>query len=123
MDRYQIRLGKTDSVNSVNKENFLDVQSKKLHFNDIKATIDQYEQFNKERSESTKYRMILTINPYCSNVLFNPLTEACTLGKDGKIVRYFNNSENSQNGGIDGVTTPKRVQMVYRIFERNTRFK
>lgn len=116
MDRYQIRLGKTDSVNSVNKENFLDVQltstSKKLHFNDIKATIDQYEQFNKERSESTKYRMILTINPYCSNVLFNPLTETCTLGKDGKIVRYFNNSENSQNGGIDGVTTPKRVQMV-----------
>ena len=114
MDRYQIRLGRTDSVNSVNKENFLDVQlkstSKKLHYNDIKATIDQYEQFNKERAESSKYRMILTINPYCSNVLFNPLTEVYKIGDNGKITRYYNN--NKTVSGIDGGETPLRVQMV-----------
>lgn len=115
MDKYQIRLGKTDSVNSVNKENFLDVQlnstSKKLHHNDIKAKIDQYEQFNKERAESSKYRVILTINPYCSNVLFNPLTEVFKVGDDGKITRYFDNTKTISNG-IDGADTPLRVQMV-----------
>ena len=113
MGRYEIRLGHTDSVNSVDKENFLGVQlkstSKKLHYNDIKTKIDQYEQFNKERAESSKYRMILTINPYCSNVLFNPLTEVFKID-DGKITRYFDNTKNSK--GIDGDYTPIRVQMV-----------
>ena len=115
MDRYQIRLGKTDSVNSVNEENFLDVQltstSKKLHFNDIKATIDQYEQFKKERNESTKYRIILTINPYCSNVLFNPLTEVAKANDNGTIERHYNNDTTISNG-IDGFGTPKRIQMI-----------
>lgn len=118
MGKYQIRLNKTDSVNSVNKENFLDVQlkstSKKLHFNDIKNTIDQYEQFNKERSECTKYRVILTINPYCTNVLFNPLTEIAKKIVEGnavKVERYFLNSVTMN--GIDGNdNTFKRVQMV-----------
>lgn len=115
MDRYQIRLGKTDSVNSVNKENFLDVQltgtSKKLHFNDIKATIDQYEQFKEEMAASTKYRLILTINPYCTNVLFNPLTEVCKFYDDGTIERYFCNDK-TLTSGIDDGDTPVRVQMV-----------
>jgi len=48
-----IRLGQTDSVNSVNRQNFLDVElkntSKLSHFTDIKTTIDQYEQFVNER--------------------------------------------------------------------------
>ena len=114
MDRHQIRLGHTDSVNSVDKENFLGVQlkstSKKLHFNDIKTTIDQYEQFKKERAESTKYRLILTINPYCTNVLFNPLTEVCKIDENGKVERYFTNDDTVN--GIDGGDTPLRVQMV-----------
>lgn len=115
MNDYKIRLGRTDSVDSVNRENFLGVQlestSKKLHFNDIKATIDQYEQFQKERSLSNKYRVILTINPYCTNVLFNPLTEVAKLSDDGvSIERYYNN--NKTTSGIDGNSTPLRVQMV-----------
>ena len=40
----QIRLGRTDSVYSVNRENRLDVElkntSKPIHHNDIKRTID-----------------------------------------------------------------------------------
>ena len=114
MDTYKIRMSHTDSVNSVDKENFLDVQlestSKKLHFNDIKTTIDQYELFKKERSECLKYRMILTINPYCTNVLFNPLTEVCKKGADGSVERYFLNTRTVN--GLDGQQTPQRVQMI-----------
>ena len=79
MDDYKIRLGHTDSVDAVDRENFLDVElkntSKKLKFNDIKKTIDQYEQFQLERDNCNRYRLILTINPFCTNVLFNPFTE------------------------------------------------
>ena len=75
----RIRLSSTDSKNSVDKENFLDVEfqhhTKVFPFLSFKDTIDQREQFEKERAESTKYRLILTINPYCSNILFNAVTE------------------------------------------------
>jgi len=64
---------------SVNKDNFIDVNikhhTKLFPFPSISSTIDQMEQFEKERSESTKYRLVLTINPYCSNILFNAVTE------------------------------------------------
>ena len=49
--------------------------TKPFHFLDVKKTVDQYEIFEKERQECNKYRIILTINPFCSNVLFNTLTE------------------------------------------------
>ena len=75
----RIRLSSTDSTNSVNKENFLDIDIKQhtklFPFPSLSYTIDQREQFEKERAESTKYRLILTINPYCSNILFNAVTE------------------------------------------------
>lgn len=121
MDDYKIRLRHTDSVNSVDKENFLDVQlqntSKKLHFDDIKKTIDQYEQFQKERSECNRYRLILTINPFCSNVLFNPFTEMVKYSYDGnnklKCEHIFSN-ETTVYGidDIDNDMTPKRIQMI-----------
>lgn len=118
MSDYQIRLGSTDSVNSVDKDNFLGVQlkntSKKIHYNDIKATVDQYELFMQERMECTRYRLILTINPYCTNVLFNPLTEI--VKNEGNVgnnndERYYNNEKKLTNG-IDDSSTPKRVQMI-----------
>lgn len=75
----KIRLNKTSSVNSVNKEGMVSVEmqqhTKPLHFLDIKSTVDQREIFENERKNCNKYRLILTINPYCTNVLFNTLTE------------------------------------------------
>lgn len=116
MDRHKIRLGRTDSVKSVNRDNFLGVQLKstfkKLHYNDIKTTVDQYERFALERAECENYRVILTINPYCTNVLFNPLTEIVKNegSDDVNTERYWSNS-NPVNG-IDGSGTPKRIQMI-----------
>ena len=79
MNELNIRLGQTDSINSVNVENRLDVEIKNtsnlIRCNNVKETIDQYEQFLQERNDCSKYRLILTINPFCSNVLFNPVTE------------------------------------------------
>lgn len=79
MQEERIRLGSTDSSNSVNVNNFVDVElqhhTKTFPFPSISETIDQMEVFEQERRESTKYRLILTINPYCSNVLFNAVTE------------------------------------------------
>lgn len=112
MDRYKIRLGHTDSVDSVDRENFLDVQlqntSKKFHFNDVKKTIDQYELFKEERSKCTRYRLIMTINPYCTNVLFNPFTEIVNYNTKKRVI---DNSE-SIGEGIDGNDTAERIQMI-----------
>ena len=115
MDDYKIRLGHTDSVDSVDRENFLDVQiqntSKELHFNDVKKTIDQYELFQQERDKCNRYRLILTINPFCSNVLFNPFTEIVKYEDNyNNCDRYIDNSVTMS--GIDGDDTPKRVQMI-----------
>ncbi len=119
MDDYKIRLGHTDSVDSVDNENFLDVRvqntSKEFHFNDVKKTIDQYELFQQEREKCNRYRLILTINPFCSNVLFNPFTEIVKFDEDiNKCERYIDNGETPRDivDGIDGEETPKRIQMI-----------
>lgn len=79
MQDKRIRLGSTDSVNSVDRENFLDVEIKQhtkvFPFGNVIDTIDQRQQFETERENCTKYRLILTVNPYCSNILFNTVTE------------------------------------------------
>lgn len=79
MQEERVRLTSTDSVNSVNKEAFVNVElqqhTKVFPFPSVSETIDQREVFEQERENSTKYRLILTINPYCTNVLFNAVTE------------------------------------------------
>lgn len=78
-NRIRTRDTKTDSVNSVSKDKIMGVEiqstSKPLTYTNVRDTVDQYEQYMKERGECTKHRLILTLTPYCSNVLFNPLTE------------------------------------------------
>ena len=46
-----------------------------LLFTDIKSTVDVNEQYNKEREACNDYRIMLTIKPYCTNILFNTCTE------------------------------------------------
>lgn len=75
----QVRLHKTNSVNSVNKEACLNtgLQShrKKFPFPAVSDAIDQRVIFEQERAASKMFRLILTINPFCTNVLFNAATE------------------------------------------------
>ena len=41
----------------------------------ISDTVNAYDTYINERNESNKYRLIFSIKPYCTNVLFNPFTE------------------------------------------------
>ncbi len=64
---------------------------------DIKSTIDLNEQYVKERNGCNDYRLILTIKPYCTNVLFNACTEAVMYeGSDDTDAVLYNDDMDSQ---------------------------
>ena len=97
-------LGQYKNKHSSNVDNHVEVDvysSTKLLGNDIVTdTIDQYQQYIKEKDKSSKYRLIFTINPICSNVLFNAITEVVyNEGADNCIVFgcYQNSSPFSGN--------------------------
>lgn len=110
MQEERIRLNSTDSVNSVNKENFLDVEIKQhtkvFPFGNVIDTIDQRQQFETERENCTTYRLILTVQPYCSNILFNTVTEIVqNEGSDATDVKNKLTFVNNQSNGISVTTT------------------
>lgn len=41
----------------------------------FRDTLDQYDLYRRELADCGNFRLITTIRPYCTNVLFNPLTE------------------------------------------------
>ncbi len=41
---------------------------------DVKETVNLYDVYREERDKCTLYRLIVTIDPVCTNVLFNPVT-------------------------------------------------
>ena len=122
MQEEYIRLNSTDSTNSVNKENFVDVElqhhTKVFPFPSVSSTIDQREQFEIERGESTKYRLILTINPYCTNVLFNAVTEIVkNEGNDVLDQHFISASDGTYKAGGGRENTITNTDMV-----RNTEY-
>ena len=120
MNQFKIRLNKTNSVNSVNKDNMVDVELQQttnpyMFTTDIKDTIDQYEVFEAERANCTNYRLITTIKPFCSNVLFNPITEIVYKeGSDDCVLATDNGTTEIKEGKdkIYGEIEPKRAQMI-----------
>lgn len=79
MDTIKIRTNTTTSKMSNEVNNSLDVNlehtSKLTNLSNYSDVIDAYQVFENERAKSNKFRLIFTINPYCSNVLFNTITE------------------------------------------------
>jgi hypothetical protein len=79
MENIQITLNKGKTIHSTNVDNYIGVDlcsnDKILINTDLQSTIDEYQQYIKEKDSSNKYRLIFTINPICSNVLFNRITE------------------------------------------------
>ena len=75
VDRLKYRLHRTNSQTSVNTDTYLNVKldgtERLLPTNDINKIVDTSEIFNDERQNATKYRLIGTIKPIMSNVLFN----------------------------------------------------
>ena len=120
MNQFKIRLNKTNSVNSVNKDNMVDVELQQttnpyMFTTDIKDTIDQYEVFETERANCTNYRLITTIKPFCSNVLFNPITEIVYKEGSDDCIVADDISKTEIIKGVDkiyGEKNPKRAQMI-----------
>ena len=75
MERIQNRLKKTNSKLSLNLDSkiplYLRSDEKQLPAGELNYVVNQSEQFDKERNETHRYRLIATINPLISNVLFN----------------------------------------------------
>lgn len=80
MEQINTRLGRTKGFTSINNIQNINVDfertEKILPVNDARGRIDAYEQYLKEKDACNKYRFVFTIKPYCTNVLFNRITEA-----------------------------------------------
>lgn len=73
------RLSKTDAVKSTNTNTFIKTNlinnQRLIPTNDYATEISEMEVYQQERENCDKYRIIVTINPLCSNVLYNRITE------------------------------------------------
>ena len=97
----KITLGKSVDKSSSNENMSLNAYlsgSKKIlsegGFND---TIDLYNEYIEERKDCSKFRLIVNINPFCTNVLFNPFTEIVNYDKN-----MFLNNKPEGTTGITG---------------------
>ena len=124
MDKHVIRTSETDSVRGLASTQSVDLNlrqtTKTLPFPNVSTTLSQRSVYEEERQAGNKFRLILTVVPYCSNVLFNPLTEIIKdEGSDDVIVvTDMTNMENAPvkiSNKIDstiGVNNPTRVHMI-----------
>lgn len=114
-NKFNIRANKTNSVNSVNQDMGVRVDlqstSQPLSVLDVRSTVDQYEQFLAERDACDKHRLIVTIMPFCTNILFNPITEIVKdEGSDSPDVRT--DKSNTLINDTIGKNNPNRADMV-----------
>lgn len=62
---------------------------------------DEYKQYLKEKEESKKYRLIFNINPICSNVLFNNISEIIYKEGSDECIDFVDDREDVSS--IDGI--------------------
>ena len=116
MNKHIIRTSETDSVKGIPTKQQVEVNlkqtTKSLPFPNVSTTISQRNVYEEERQAGNKFRLILTVVPYCSNVLFNPLTEIIKdEGSDKPIVVTDNNNDQTIKEAY-GVQSPSRIQMI-----------
>ena len=102
------------SKKSSNTSNGVNVQfkgrRKLLPTNDVSEIVSQYDQYLLERESCNKIRLTCQVNPICTNVLFNPITE---------IVRYEgSNNVELLNYLDENVSTElKNTNLLYKTTE------
>lgn len=103
-----------DSKRSVSTSSGLNVplrgNRKLLPLNDLAEVISAFDVYNDERKACNKIRLTCQVNPVCSNVLFNRITE---------IVKYEGSDDVSFiNYGIEGESEPLgKNQVIYKSEE------
>lgn len=75
----KIFLEKNRNIKALNKESELNInltqKARLLPFDNLSDSINLSELFTSERDNCNKYRLIFTVNPICTNVLYNMKTE------------------------------------------------
>ena len=73
----KILLNKNRGKLSTNEDNYAELelgnQTNKVSNRESYHLVDLYQMYLDEKDESDKYRLIITINPVCSNILFNAI--------------------------------------------------
>ena len=67
--------GKLKNNNNTNIKSAIFNDSRLLPLDRTAKVLDEYQQYLKEKADSKKYRLTFSINPICSNVLFNNVSE------------------------------------------------
>lgn len=97
------------SKKSSNTSNGVNVQfkgrRKLLPTNDVSEIVSQYDQYLLERESCNKIRLTCQVNPICTNVLFNPITE---------IVRYEGSNNVELLNYLNGNTELKNTDLLYK---------
>ena len=101
MEHIDLTLEKNKSFVSTNQTKNLHVdlerEEKLLPVSSLQGNIDAYEQYLKEKDACNKYRFVFTIHPYCTNVLFNHITEAVYMEGSNTAALVNDEYEASQN--------------------------
>ena len=92
-------MSKKSKISPVSIETNLTNNQRLLPKNDFNKVVNEAEVYNEERLACNKVRIILTLNPLCSNVLFNRITEVvknegsdnCLCLNYGNMPGYLNN--------------------------------
>ena len=88
-----ILLNEAKSVVSSNVSNTLNISLDRnvriLPYTDFTGIVNLNDVYDEERYSTNKYRLMISIHPYCTNVLFNNFTE---------IVKFTQNQEGDDNG-------------------------
>lgn len=96
------------SKKSSNTSSGLNVQfkgrRKLLPLNDVVESVSQYEQYLEERKACNKIRLTCQVNPICTNVLFNCVTEIVRNegGDDVEVLNYQDIEDNIKSLSISG---------------------
>ena len=106
----KIFLEKNRSVFSSNVENAINValstKTRLLPNDNVSDEFSLFEQYNRERDECCNFRLVMTVNPVCSNVLFNKKTEiviregsasGATLLDDGRTISKASSASTAVN--------------------------
>ena len=87
----------------------------------LSDTFSMYEQYVKERDECSKYRFIFNINPLCTNVLFNIISEI-TVNEGGNTCSCLNFVREWQKSVYANNATNTKDKITYWDAIRNTEY-
>ena len=99
----------------------LSTKVRSLPGDNVLRELSLMEQYNKERDECEKFRLILTVNPLCSNVLYNAKTEiVINEGSNNAIVLLEGNTLEKNVYASNATNTTSDIDYLTAI--RNTEY-